>query len=260
MNRGISSRFNACLNLLKNAVRRVGRDNQPDCPRTSAEGRFQQVLSSAQERIADPDTGSDKGLRIADYFNNPVRAGFGMDIKSDRKAIECQQEITETVGATNSARDPQQGDPSSGASARRRFRKSVVSEQTALLRQKIDTAIARAAKRYELPPSLIRGIIEAESSFRPEAVSPAGARGLMQLMPATARELGVTDPFDINQNIDGGAKYLKKMMDIFDGDTGRALAAYNAGPGTVRRFNGEVPYSETRNYVQRVLKYSELKA
>ena len=78
----------------------------------------------------------------------------------------------------------------------------------------------------------------------------------MQLMPATAKELGVTDSFDINQNIDGGAQYLRRMLDRFGGNIKKALAAYNAGPGTVIKYNGRVPYPETRQYVNRVLKFS----
>jgi hypothetical protein len=118
---------------------------------------------------------------------------------------------------------------------------------------RIHQSIRTAAKKYNLSEELIKSVIQAESSFRPDAVSPAGAQGLMQLMPATARELGVTDPFDVEQNIDGGTRYLKKMIDRFNGDIKLALAAYNAGPGTVERYNGNVPYPETQKYIQRVL-------
>ncbi len=127
-------------------------------------------------------------------------------------------------------------------------------------KEMIRKSVAKAAEKYNLPESLITGVIKAESAFNARAVSPAGAEGLMQLMPGTARELGVTDSFDIEQNIDGGARYLKKMLNRFDQDVEKALAAYNAGPGTVERYNGKVPYRETIAYVDRVLKYSQLLA
>ncbi len=123
--------------------------------------------------------------------------------------------------------------------------------------RKILASIDKAAVRYRLPPELIKAVVKTESDFQRKAVSPAGAQGLMQLMPATARELGVIDPFDIDQNIQGGAQYLRRMLDQFNGNVHLALTAYNAGPGTVARYNGRVPYPETRNYVQRVMRYTE---
>ncbi|MGI9860096.1 lytic transglycosylase domain-containing protein [Moorella naiadis] len=113
--------------------------------------------------------------------------------------------------------------------------------------------IGPIAARYNLSPELLRGIVTAESGFDPRAVSPAGAIGLMQLMPATARALGVNDPFDPAANLDGGARYLRQLLDRFQGDTRLALAAYNAGPGAVERYHGVPPYKETRSYIQRVL-------
>jgi hypothetical protein len=118
---------------------------------------------------------------------------------------------------------------------------------------KIEKAIQDASAQYQISSKLIKGVIKAESNYNANAVSPAGAQGLMQLMPGTARDLGVTNPFDIKQNIDGGTRYLKKMMDMFGGNIRKALSAYNAGPEAVKRYNGNVPYSETRQYVERVI-------
>ena len=117
--------------------------------------------------------------------------------------------------------------------------------------------IAAAARRHGLDPALLAGLIRQESNFNPSASSPAGARGLTQLMPATAASLGVTDASDPAQAIEGGAKYLKQQLDRFGGDVTRALAAYNAGPGAVQRFGGVPPYAETRAYVQKVQAYAE---
>jgi len=110
-----------------------------------------------------------------------------------------------------------------------------------------------SARRYRLDPKLVHAVIRAESAYNPRAVSAKGAIGLMQLMPATARELSVGDPFDPAANIDGGSNYLRRMLDRFNGSLELALAGYNAGPEAVRRFGGVPPYAETRRYVQRVL-------
>jgi soluble lytic murein transglycosylase-like protein len=116
----------------------------------------------------------------------------------------------------------------------------------------LDAVFEDAAQRYDIPVNLLKAVAQAESSFNPNAVSKCGAVGVMQLMPATARTLGVTDSYDPVQNIMGGAKYLREMLDTFDGDTGLALAAYNAGPGAVQKYGGIPPYAETQAYVQKV--------
>lgn len=115
--------------------------------------------------------------------------------------------------------------------------------------------IISASYRYDIDPHLIRAVIRAESDFNRYAVSKKGARGLMQLMPETARELNVSDSFDPAQNIHGGTRYLRKLLDMFKGDLALALAAYNAGPTAVKKVNRIPMITETRNYVKKVMKY-----
>lgn len=113
--------------------------------------------------------------------------------------------------------------------------------------------IRETADRFGLDPALFESLIHAESDFNPGALSPKGAVGLTQLMPQTAKSLGVSDPYDPQQNLDGGAKYLAGLLKRFGGDERLALAAYNAGPGAVERHNGVPPFSETRRYVDRIM-------
>lgn len=118
---------------------------------------------------------------------------------------------------------------------------------------RFDAHIREAARLYQLPAPFIRAVMRVESNFYADAVSRTGAMGLMQLMPATARAMGVSNPFDPRQNVLGGARFLRVLANQLDGDLLLTIAAYNAGPGAVRKYGGVPPYAETKRYVRRVL-------
>lgn len=117
----------------------------------------------------------------------------------------------------------------------------------------IKQMLVDAARKHGVDENLVLAVANAESGYRADAVSSAGAVGVMQLMPGTAASLGVTDSFDAKQNIDGGVRYLKQMLGMFGGDTAKALAAYNAGPGAVQKYDGIPPYNETQAYVRNIM-------
>jgi Transglycosylase SLT domain len=118
--------------------------------------------------------------------------------------------------------------------------------------EEIDTAIAMAAARHSVDPNLVRAVVKVESDFNPNAVSRKGAMGLMQLMPATARQLNLKNPFDPEQNVDAGVRHLKQLLENYGGDVKLTLAAYNAGSGAVARSSGVPHFAETQNYVRRI--------
>lgn len=148
---------------------------------------------------------------------------------------------------TASAEANGQGEPSTRS----------VGETAEPFQSNFEELILQASEKYGVDPNLVRAVIKTESNFNPKAVSGAGAMGLMQLMPGTAKGLGVTDPLDPEQNIYGGVKLLGRLLRQYEGNVKIALAAYNAGQGAVKRYGGVPPYQETKTYIRRVLGYLE---
>ena len=133
-----------------------------------------------------------------------------------------------------------------------------LSNRTGLVEQRFDSLIHKVANRYEVDPALVKAIIKAESGYNPKAISKRGAKGLMQLMPGTAKALGVEDCFDPEHNINGGVKYFKELLERFNGNVKLSLAAYNAGARKVRRYGGVPPFKATRYYIDKVFEYYSL--
>jgi soluble lytic murein transglycosylase-like protein len=145
--------------------------------------------------------------------------------------------------------------PSSGALPERRWRFAEDSEP--LFGSRFDPIIIEASRKFDVDAALVSAVIKAESDYNPRIVSHKGARGLMQLMPATARRFGVTDPFDPSANVHAGARYLRWLLDRFDGNAELALAGYNAGEGNVAKYAGVPPFRETVEYIRRIARYFE---
>lgn len=224
-----------------------GRRQRTDRPERPDESRyvFHQLLRNQKPVSGRAAT---SGLTLADYMASAIASRRPNTVLS---AAEARQSVSDSDHLSEDQSEPGIVNEK-GKSLPRPVKPK--GEQADL----IDRSIKKAARKYDLAPKLIKAIIRAESNFQVDARSPAGAQGLMQLMPGTAKELGVKDSFDIDQNIDGGSRYLRQMLDRYSGNLRMALSAYNAGPGNVDKFGGRVPFAETRQYVDRVLRYSRM--
>jgi soluble lytic murein transglycosylase-like protein len=201
---------------------------------------FQQKLNEIQSRLPVRITSASDGIPFQQYLDSAQNTN-ALD------STDYSGGNTLLTGLSNHAMDLQRAKISLAAY------KSTIPTDKVKLTSLIDESINNAAQKYNVDANVIRAVIKQESGFNPYSLSSAGAQGLMQLMPGTADSLGVENPWDVSQNIDGGTKYLKDQLTAFNGDLSLALAAYNAGPNSVTKYNGIPPYTETQNYVKKVL-------
>jgi soluble lytic murein transglycosylase-like protein len=180
--------------------------------------------------------------QIVSYLDSSGKRVF---INADPAPVPWRATLATTGRTATSGTPPHTTQPAPAASP-------ILSAAARANREKIEQMLREVSARYHVDPALIRAVIETESNWNSSAVSRKGALGLMQLVPGTAQQLGVNNVFDPKQNLDGGVRYLQMLLQRYNGDLDKALAAYNAGPGAVDRARGVPQYRETREYVQKV--------
>lgn len=199
-------------------------------------------------------------LQFADYAVKQGGLGLAQQVYTYLTGGEKLPMTTQHTGVTSPLTAPQKaetGATEAAAQTQQTAPRGNFMQRVADRLQPYQEIITRASQTYDVPESLIKGIITAESAGNPNAQSGAGAKGLMQLMDGTARDMGVKNPFDPEQNIMGGTRYIQKMLSMFNGNESVALAAYNAGPGNVQKYDGIPPFSETQAYVRNVTRYTD---
>jgi soluble lytic murein transglycosylase-like protein len=203
-------------------------------------------------------------LKVSDIFSqklSEIQSRLPVRMKVLQQELSFQQALDKAMGIAYDVSDSYDavfaGKNSSiqKAAASRISNSAFIPHDRVKLMSTINSSIYAASEKYGIDANLIKAVIKQESGYNPYALSHAGAQGLMQLMPATASSLGVEDPWDIEQNIDGGTRYLKDQLDYFGGNLQLSLAAYNAGPNNVIKYKDIPPFSETQDYVKRVMQY-----
>lgn len=227
----------------------------------SSEASFSEVFDTAKKATAavmidklvkESENGSVDCAVVQRFFD---QYGINIQVATNETVVDAVQSVSS--GPTDTAVSSESYDASDAAAGTSTSDTTSASQSGEGLEcsAELDAIFDEAAEKYDVDAKFLKSIAKCESDFDPACVSHSGATGIMQLMPATAAELGVSDSYDPYQNIMGGAQYISELLDKYNGDTSLALAAYNAGSGNVAKYGGIPPFTETQNYVNKVLGY-----